>query len=79
MTSVLVHSEAKSAVRDFVSGTTTPSEFEIWLISNLDDLTNAERDALWHVRLLLVEYDEGLRPLDEAVARARELLTEGAS
>ena len=76
---VLLRSETESAVRDFLRGETSPKEFEVWIISCIDDLPAAEQAPLWHLRLLLIEYGEDLRPLEEAKEFAEQLLAENAA
>jgi hypothetical protein len=66
--------EAEHALRDFLSGHATPEEFEAWIISAIDDLSTTEQEALWSLRLLLVEAGEGLRTIYEARAEAQRLL-----
>jgi hypothetical protein len=64
---------------EFLGGIVSPQDLEGWLISYLDDeVADSERDALWEMRLLLVEYGEGIRPVDDARACARRLLSENA-
>ena len=55
----------------------TRVEFEEWVVSILDDdsLSEEERDALWEIRLLLIEAGEGLRPIEDARERAGQLLS----
>ena len=76
---VLLRSETEAAIRSFLLGVTSPKEFEAWIISGIDDLPATEQAPLWDLRLLLVEYSEGLRALEEAKQRARELVAENAA
>jgi hypothetical protein len=75
----LLRSEAKAVFRDFLGGKITPKEFEVWIISCIDELPATEQAPLWDMRLLLIEYGEGLRSLEEAKERAEELLAEDAA
>lgn len=77
---VQLRSETESALADFLEGSLSPQDLEGWLISYLDDdVSEPESGALWEMRLLLVEYGEGLRPLEEAKELARQLLSENAA
>ena len=74
---VLVRSEIEAVLSRFLSGAMSPQDFEVWIIGALDDpLMADEQDALWDIRLLLTEYGESLRPLDDALAQARAMLSE---
>jgi hypothetical protein len=73
---VVLRSETESSLHDFLKGNISPEDFEGWLISYLDEVPGAERDALWEMRLLLVEFGEGLRPLEDAKDHARLLLAD---
>ena len=68
--------ETEDALKDFLLGITSAQDFETWIISAVDELTPHEQEAMWLMRLLLVEAGEGLRPLDEAREEARRLLDE---
>ena len=63
-------------IQGFVCGDLPAEDFYGWVISASDDdeLPASEREALEGLRLLLLEYGEGLRPLDEARAEAKSLL-----
>ena len=68
--------ETADTIASFLAKNMTAEEFEAWIVSILDEdsLSDNERDALWEIRLLLVEAGEGLRPAEEARSRAAELL-----
>lgn len=71
---VLLGAETQSAVRDFLLGVLSPGDFERWIIAAEDDLPETERTQLWEIRLLLTEYAEKLRPLEDARERAASML-----
>jgi hypothetical protein len=75
----LLRSETQSAVSAFLRGETSPKEFEVWIISRIDELPADEQAPLWHLRLLLIEYGEDLRPIDEAREYAEQLLADSAA
>jgi hypothetical protein len=73
----LIETETEAQTRAFLSGQMTPEEFETWIISAIDDVAVVtEREALWEIRLLLTEYGESLRPVEDALRRSAELLRE---
>jgi hypothetical protein len=75
----LLRSETESALEDFLKGVSSPQDFEGWIISCIDEFPEAEQAPFWELRLLLTEYGEGLRPLQEAKTRARQLLADIAA
>ncbi len=68
-------SDTEEEVRAFLAEKSSPQDFEAWIISVLDEAGD-EREALWELRLLLTEYGEKLRPLDDARNRALQLLSD---
>ena len=72
---ILMETETEGVIWDFLGGKTSPSEFEAWIISAVDGLSIVEQTALWEVRLLLIEYGEGMRTIEEVKRRAADLLT----
>ena len=71
----LVATETETKTREFLAGVCTAEDFEAWIVSVVDGITvQSERDALWEIRLLLTEYGEGLRPIEDAQARGTQLL-----
>ena len=73
---IRIGTETEHAVRDFLLGVTSPADFETWIISAVDELSPDEQEAMWAMRLLLLEAGEGLRPIEEARDEARRLLPE---
>jgi hypothetical protein len=72
---LLIETETEVKTRAFLAEESTPEEFEQWIISAIDDVASVdERNALWEIRLLLTEYGERLRPIDDARNRAAEFL-----
>ena len=77
---VLLRSETESALGDFLEGSVSAQDLEGWLISYLDDeAAESEREALWEMRLLLLEYGERIRPLDDAKDCAKRLIADNAA
>lgn len=75
-----VQTESVHELRSFLSGTSSSQELEAWLAGlDYDELSDKEREDFGVLRLLLIEYGEGLRPLDEARDEARRLLAEARS
>ena len=76
----LLSPDTTLSLRQFLSGEFSLSDFEQWITSAVDDdsLLDAERRALRGVRLVLIEFGEGLRPLDEVRGEAASLLIASA-
>ncbi len=74
MTTVLKETETESVLREFLTGAMSPEEFSDWIVSATDDLPKSEQTALWELRLLLTELNEGIRPLKDVELRALSLL-----
>ena len=69
-------SETVRVVQGFLCNDTSTDDFYAWAVSAEEDnsLPQAERDAIAGLRLLLLEFGEGLRPIDEVRAEATSLL-----
>ena len=65
---MLFSSETTQQLRGFLTNTENLATFYAWVISAADDadLPQPERDAMGLLRLLVLESDEGLRPLGNA-------------
>ncbi len=68
--------ETVKALQGFLCNATTLEDFYGWVIAASDDedMPDVDRQALDGLHLLLLEYGEGQRPLDDARAEAKALL-----
>ena len=65
----------------FLQGDLSPQEFSEWISSAEGDTDRPEREQsrLGLLRLLLIEYGEGIRDLNDVERAASEMLTESGS
>src|SRR5689334_21656916 len=68
--------DTENEVRAFLRDKSSAEDFETWVISILEDVSGEERDALLELRLLLTEYGENLRSIDDVKSRAAQLLSD---
>jgi hypothetical protein len=76
---VIIQPETEDALRALLLGTSTPQEFEAWLVSEIDELSGIEQAELWRLRLMLVEHGEGFRSLEDVRQQAATILAEHGS
>ena len=78
---MLFSAETLDQLRGFLYGRVDFSDFCAWVISAIDDsdLPDAERTALAELRLLLLEYDESLRSIEDARTWITDLLAKAPS
>jgi hypothetical protein len=73
-----LHQETTRSLIAFLNDEITSQELKTWIVSIEEDesFSIIERDDLGGLRLLLVETEEGLRPIEHARAEAMKLLNE---
>jgi hypothetical protein len=75
-----VLAETADNLRAFLIGHMSAQELEGWIISALDDdsflASRDERSSLEEIRLLLLEYGENMRSIDDARIKVASLLGE---
>ena len=78
---MILTQESTRKLQEFLEGDLAPGAFGEWITSaeGDDQLIDFERDALGQLRLLLLEYSEDLRPLEEVRVVAASLLIESGS
>ncbi len=78
---MMLNMEIAAMLQQFVIGDIGPGPLGEWIASVDDDdaLLESDRFVLDKLRLMLIEYGEGLRPINDALAAAIAALEESGS